>query len=92
MVSVYNDDTNKDGLINTSDLRRLYFFDINGTNKKLLIPENYSVMSSEYDLENDVMYVFAKIDENKNGKSELKEKTHIFIVDLNNPDIVNRLY
>jgi hypothetical protein len=41
MVSVYDEDTNKDGLINLKDLRRFYAFDLNGLNRKELIPPNY---------------------------------------------------
>src|SRR5690606_28893432 len=49
MVSVYNDDTNKDGFINLKDLRRFYLFNINGEKQNALVPENYSVIKSEYD-------------------------------------------
>ena len=69
MVSVYNDDTNKDGFINLKDLRRFYLFDINGERQMALIPENYSIIKSEYDPENDFMYVYAQLDSNSNGKS-----------------------
>jgi len=77
---------NKDGYINVKDLRRLYHFNINAKNKSPLIPKEYSVMSSEYDPENDFMYVFAKIDENENGQMEYEESTHIFWIDLKNPE------
>ena len=86
MVSVYDEDTNKDGFINAKDLRRFYHFNINAKNKSLLIPNNYSVMSSEYDPENDFMYVFARVDHNKNGQMEYEESTHIFWIDLKNPE------
>jgi hypothetical protein len=92
MVSVYDEDTNKDGFINVKDLRRFYFFDINGMNKKLLIPKNYSVMSSEYDSANDLMYVFAKLDKNQNGQMESDEPTDIYWIDLTNPDNVGQQY
>lgn len=85
LMSVYNEDTNRDGYINLSDLRRLYYFDINGENKQNLIPINYSVMSSEYDCVNDFMYVFAQLDENKNGQRDDTEEIHVFWIDLNNP-------
>ena len=85
MVSVYDEDTNKDGFINVKDLRRFYHFNIDAKNKSLLIPKNYSVMSSEYDPENDYMYVFARIDKNENGEMEYEEETHIFWIDLKNP-------
>lgn len=85
MVSVYDEDSNNDGFITVKDLRKFYFFDINGKNKKILIPKNYSVMSSEYDSANDFMYIFAKKDENKNGQMELSENTHIFWIDLKKP-------
>lgn len=86
MVSVYDEDTNKDGFVNVKDLRRFYHFDINATNPFALIPKNYSVMSSEYDQENDFMYVFASLDENENGQMEYEEATHIFWIDLKNPE------
>lgn len=59
LVSAYNDDTNKDGFINLKDLRRFFLFDINGKKQKALVPENYSVFKSEYDYDNDFMFVFA---------------------------------
>jgi hypothetical protein len=92
MISVYDEDTNKDGFINMKDLRRFYYFDINVKNKKALIPTNYSVIKSEYDPANDFMYVFAKLDENKNGKSDDKESIHIFWIDLKNPERTGRHY
>ncbi len=92
MVSVYDEDSNKDGFINAKDLRRFYHFDINGQHKKLLVPKEYSVMSSEYDSANDLMYVFAKRDENKNGQMESNEPTDIFWVDLKNPENVGKQY
>lgn len=85
MVSVYDEDTNKDGYINTKDLRRFYHFDLNARERTSLIPANYSVLSSEYDPDNDFMYVFARKDENDNGQMEYEESTHIFWIDLNNP-------
>jgi Ca2+-binding EF-hand superfamily protein len=92
MVSVYNDDTNKDGFINLKDLRRLYLFDINGDRLNPLLPENYSVLKSEYDPENDFMYVFAKLDENQNGQLEDSEPIHIYWIDLNEPSRTGRQY
>ncbi len=86
MVSTYDEDTNGDGYINVRDLRRLYHFDLDAKQKTLLIPKNYSVMSSEYDPENDYMYIFARIDKNENGKMEYKEATHIFWIDLKDPN------
>ncbi|MEN0048713.1 MAG: hypothetical protein AAF806_16750 [Bacteroidota bacterium] len=85
MVSVYNEDTNGDGFINIKDLRRIYYFDINGDEKQPIVPENYSVLSSEYDPGNDYMYIFARKDENENGEMEYEESTNIFWVDLKEP-------
>lgn len=85
MISVYYEDTNADGLINNKDLRRFYYFDLNGLNKNLLVPDNYSVISSQYDSANDCMYVFAQLDENKNGQRDPKEEVNIFRIDLKNP-------
>ena len=92
MVSAYDEDTNKDGMINIQDLRRFYYFDMDAANKRLLVPKNYSVLRSEYDSANDFMYVFAKLDENNNGKCEDKESIHIFWIDLNNPEKTGRQY
>jgi hypothetical protein len=92
MISVYDEDTNKDGFINLKDLRHFYMFDLEGLNKKELIPKNYSVISSEYDSANDYMYVFAQLDENNNGQRDDKEDIHIFWIDLKNPNNNGRQY
>lgn len=92
MASVYDEDTNKDGFLNVKDLRRFYYFDINGANKKALILKDFSVMSSEYDEVNDYMYVFAKRDTNQNGQMEVEEPTHIFWIDLKNPENRGTVY
>ncbi len=92
MVSVYDEDSNKDGFINVKDLRRFYHFDIDGLNKKALIPKEYSVMNSEYDSANDFMYVFAKKDLNQNGQMESNEPTDIFWIDLKNPENIGKQY
>lgn len=92
MVSVYNEDSNKDGFINIKDLRRLYLFNINGDKISALVPENYYVLKSEYDPENDFMYVFARLDENQNGQQDEAEPTHIYWVDLNDPTRSGRQY
>lgn len=92
MISVYDEDSNKDGYINMSDLRRFYVFNQDGAGKESIVPKNYSVISSEYDPANDLMYVFAQLDENKNGQKEEIEPTHVFWVDLKNPRNNGRLY
>lgn len=92
IVSVYNEDTNKDGFINLKDLRRLYLFNINGERQTALVPENYSVFKSEYDPGNDFMYVFAQLDSNNNGQQDEGEPTHIFWIDLNDPAQTGRAY
>jgi len=57
-----------------------------------LIPENYSVIKSEYDPDNDFMYVFAKLDANNNGQQEEDEPIHIYWIDLKNPSKTGRQY
>jgi hypothetical protein len=92
LVSVYNDDTNNDGFINQRDLRRFYLFDSNAERQKQLIPENYSVFKSEYDSENDIMFVFAHLDTNKNGQIEDNEQINIFWIDLKDPTKIGQQY
>ena len=92
LISVYNDDTNKDGFINQKDLRRFYLFNQNGEKQKELIPENYSVFKSEYDPENDLMFVFARLDSNKNGQIEENEAVHIFWINLKDPTQTGQQY
>jgi hypothetical protein len=92
LVSAYDEDTNRDGFINLKDLRRFYFFDLNGTGRQPLLPINYSVIGSDYDSANDFLHVFAQLDENKNGRRDPDEAIHIFWVDLKNPLSAGRLY
>ena len=92
MISAYDEDTNKDGFINLKDLRRLYYFDMNAENKRNLVPANYSVYKAEYDPDNDYIYVFARLDEDKNGRVDANEVDHIFWIDLKNPSITGRQY
>jgi hypothetical protein len=92
LVSVYDEDTNKDSLINKKDLRRFYHFDASSSIKKLLIPIDYSVIRSEYDSKNDLMYIFARQDANKNGTQDKAEPVHVFWFSLKTPDIAKLLY
>ena len=92
LVSVYEEDTNQDSLINHKDIRKLYHFDLDGKGRTQLIPDNYSVLSSEYDHINDLMYIFARHDENENGIRDLEEEDHIFAIDLKNPEPATPLY
>jgi hypothetical protein len=92
LVSVYDEDCNKDGFINRFDLRRFYYVDGLNQVKLQLIPADYSVLRSQYDPLNDAMYIFAGHDENKNNKWEAKEPIHIFWIDLKNPVVAKRLY
>lgn len=92
LVSVYNEDTNKDGFINLSDLRRIYLFSLKGELQKALVPENYSVYKSEYDAKNDLLFVFAQLDANDNGSRDESEPTHVFWIDLKNPTKTGRKF
>ncbi|WP_196895982.1 hypothetical protein [Aureivirga marina] len=92
MVSVYDEDTNKDGKLNTKDLRRIYSFDLEGKNKKALVPKDYSILSSQYDSGLDYMYIYTIKDENKNGKKDTSEAREIFWVDMKNPENNGKLY
>jgi len=92
MVSVFDEDSNKDGFINNKDLRRLYYVNSDNTTKIQLIPPDYSVIRSQYDSQNDAMYVFASKDENKDGSRNKKEPIHIFWIDLKNPVVSKALY
>lgn len=92
MVSVFDEDSNKDGFINNKDLRRLYYVNRDNTTKIQLIPSDYSVIRSQYDSQNDAMYVFASKDENKDGSRNKKEPIHVFWIDLKSPVAAKPLY
>jgi hypothetical protein len=92
MISVYDEDTNKDGFINVNDLRRFYSFDINGESKKPIVPIEYSVYKSEYDPANDVIFIFTEFDKNQNGQIEELEPVKIFWADLKNPERTGKQY
>lgn len=85
LVSAYDQDSNRDSLINYKDLRHFFYFDVNGQTQTPLVPLNYSVLNCRYDRSNDYMYVYAQQDSNSNGKRDSKEPIHVFWVDLKNP-------
>jgi hypothetical protein len=92
LVSAYDEDTNKDTLINKKDLRHFYHFDAKTCQRTQLVPKDYSVIRSQYDYSNDIMYVFASHDENKNGTQDKVEPVHIFWISLKTPDKAKLLY
>jgi hypothetical protein len=92
LLSVYDEDTNKDTLINRRDLRRFYYFDASAGTKIQLIPPDYSVERSKYDSQNDIMYLFARQDVNKNGTGDKDEPVHVFWINLKSPLQAKRLY
>lgn len=92
LVSVYDKDTNKDSFINKHDLRQFYHFDATCATKTLLVPADYSVLHSQYDFQNDVMYIFAKHDTDKNGAADVAEPIHIFWVNLKMPLQAKKMY
>jgi hypothetical protein len=92
LVSVYDEDTNKDSLINRKDLRRFYYFDASNSASIQLVPADYSVFRSQYDSQNDIMYLFAKQDTNKNGTGDKMEPVHVFWFSLKAPQQAKRLY
>ncbi|MBL7787709.1 MAG: hypothetical protein JNM36_17510 [Chitinophagales bacterium] len=92
LVSVYDEDTNKDGFINLKDLRHFYLFDKNGEKQDTLVGTNYSVYKSEYDPDNDLLYAFARLDLDNNGQIDDTEPIHIFGINLKNPSKHFQLY
>lgn len=92
LVSVYDEDTNKDEFINRKDLRKFYYYPLDCNTRIKLLPANYSAIRSQYDSQNDVLYLFAKHDINKNGMTEKKEPLNVFWIDLKNPIHAKQLY
>jgi hypothetical protein len=91
LVSVYDEDTNQDSLINTKDLRKFYHIDRFNTKKTQIIPCDYSAIRSTYDYKNDIMYIYARYDTNKNGMPEKEEPVAIFWIRLSEPTIVKKM-
>lgn len=92
LVTAFDEDTNKDGYVNGNDLRRFFWFDLEGKPMGKLLPDDFSVTKSEYDRANDLMYVYAQKDENGNGRRDDDDNTHVFWVDLKNPANNGRFY
>jgi hypothetical protein len=92
IVTVYNQDTNGDTLISTSDLRRIYLFQPGGVARVPVIPNNYSVIRSQYDSLTDSFFIFARLDANRNGQPEVEEPIHIFSMNLTNPSVADPVY
>jgi hypothetical protein len=91
LVSVYNEDTNNDSLISNKDLRRFFFIDEFNKIKISLLPNDYSAIRSSYDYKNDIMFIHARLDKNKNGALEPDEPVSIFWLKLDNPKILKKI-
>lgn len=92
LISVYDTDTNKDSVITKKDLRHFYVFNEGAATKTMILPDDHSVTRSQYDPANDVMYLFARHDANKNGFIENEEPLHVFWISLREPAVAKRLY
>jgi hypothetical protein len=92
LVSAYDADTNGDTLINKMDLRRFFYFNASGKDKLQIVPADYSIARSQYDPRNDIMYIFAHHDVNKNGTADSEEPLHVFWIRLSQPTVAKRLY
>jgi hypothetical protein len=85
LLSAYDEDTNKDSLINKKDFRRIYFIDKINSQKISLIPNTHSAIRSTYDYKSDIMYVYARHDTNKNGVPDKSEPINIFLINMQIP-------
>jgi hypothetical protein len=92
LISAFDEDTNKDGMINPKDLRRLFYFDATAGNKKALLPADYSIYRGDYDDANDYLHVFARKDTNGNGQVEKTEPIHVFWIDMKDPMKSGQIY
>lgn len=90
-VSAYTFDSNNDSTISNKDLRQFYYINETNTEKVELLPQGYSAIRSQFDYKNDIMYIYARNDENKNGICEKTEKINIFIIKLSNPKIAIKM-
>jgi hypothetical protein len=92
LISVYDEDTNKDKVVSRKDLRKFYYLDAGCNTKTQLIPDDYCVMRSQYDAGNDAMFIYARYDQDRNGAVDKKEPLHLFCIDLKNPTLARRMY
>ncbi len=92
LASVYDEDTNRDSLINKRDLRHFYHFDEANSTKTAILPPTHSAIRSTYDYKNDVMYIHARFDSNKNGIPERNEPINIFWISLKSPGPAKKFY
>lgn len=92
LVSVYDEDTNNDKILDRKDFRHFYCFSDSCTNKKQLLPNNTSLIRAQYDSPNDLLYLYAKLDENKNGSIEKTEPLNIYLLNLKYPSTAKKIY
>ena len=79
VISACNEDSNKDGLLNESDLQRLFIYDID---LKVLhtidLAENYTTLIAYQPKKSNELVVHTGIDRNNNGKFDRKTEPMIF--------------
>ncbi len=86
MISVYDEDTNRDSVVNLKDIRHFYLFNEAGHRIKAIVPQNSSVSHAKYDPANDYLFVYTQLDKNANGQIEETDPTQLYWIDLKNPE------
>lgn len=91
LISAYTHDSNGDSLINRNDLRGFFWFNADCSVREQLLPSEYSVVRSQYDKGNDVMYLFARLDKDGNGQIDKGDPMHVFWISLKKPEKAKRI-
>ena len=86
VYTMYDTDTNKDGKLDTSDIKALYLSQISGDNLIKISAEFQELIDWELMESNNRLYFRTVEDTNKNGKFDSKDVVHYNYIDLANKD------
>ncbi|MBS4040430.1 MAG: hypothetical protein KGZ81_07505 [Flavobacteriales bacterium] len=82
LMALYDQDTNKDQLINTNDIKAMYLSEIDGEKLTKISPDQMEWIDWNYQESLQRIYFRCVADTDQNGKFEKSDKVHYFYVDL----------
>ena len=91
LVSVIQEDTNHDGLLNESDHELTYLSDLSFKKSVQITPPAVQLLGWDVDSQGEKLYLYVRKDSNKNGKYDNLDERSILFTSTKRPALAQRL-